>query len=464
VDFEVRYGELMGLVGPNGAGKSTLVKILSGLEAADSGDIEVDPWSEPDRPGSVAVAHQELSLVPTLSVAENLFLGDPRQPLFRTRRQLARRARPHLVGQGLVDVDPGQPVASLGIGQRYLLELARMLARDATVLFVDEPTAALSESEATRVLEVLRALADSGCAVVLVTHRLDEVMAFADRVTVIRDGAHHGPQDVADCTLDSIVALMLGDRLASLFPRTGGHDQAPVTMQLDAVQCPALTDPLSLSLRKGEILGFAGQVGSGAVDLLEALAGRQPLTHGTVSFGGTPVRLTSRRAAVRHGVGYCSAERKADGIFPLRRVLENLTAPALSRSRSPVGTRTERNHARALARNWSLAPERVNSPVEELSGGNQQKVVLGKWTSRPLQALLLNEPTRGIDIGSRAEIYLHLRALADEGLAVVFASSEVEEVIGLADRVVTFCAGRPVRIASSADLTVADIITDVMSG
>jgi ribose transport system ATP-binding protein/rhamnose transport system ATP-binding protein len=225
-----------------------------------------------------------------------------------------------------------------------------------------------------------------------------------------------------------------------------------------------MTAPLSLSLRKGEILGFAGQVGSGAVDLLEALAGRRPLTQGTVSFGGTPVRLTSRRSAVRHGVGYCSAERKTDGMFPLRRVLENLTAPTLSRARPPIGTRSERNHARTLARDWSLAEHRVNSAVEELSGGNQQKVVLGKWTSRPLQALLLNEPTRGIDIGSRAEIYLHLRTLADQGLTVIFASSEVEEVIGLADRVVTFCAGRPVRIASSGDLTVSDIITDVMSG
>jgi ribose transport system ATP-binding protein/rhamnose transport system ATP-binding protein len=464
VNFEVRYGEIMGLVGPNGAGKSTLMKILSGFESADEGQVVIDSPPGSDVPGGVAVAHQELSLVPGLSVAENLFLGDPRQRLFRSRRHLARQAAPHLQVLGLDEVDPLQTVASLSVGQRYLLELARMLAREAKVLFVDEPTAALSETEALGVLRVLRRLAESGCAVVLVTHRLDEIMDFADRVTVIRDGAHHGPLLVADCTLDSIVALMLGDRLDALFPPTRTRAEAPVTMELQEVMSPALTAALSLALRQGEILGFAGQVGSGALDLLEALAGRRPLTRGTVTFGGVPVNLNGRPSAVRHGIGYCSAERKTDGLFPMRRVLENFTAPALSTGRQRVGTRAERVQAYDLARTWRLPKNRVHSLVEELSGGNQQKVVLGKWTSRPLRALLLNEPTRGIDVGSRAEIYLHLRQLADEGLTVVFASSEVDEVLGLADRIVTFCAGRPVRVESSEHLTAADIAGDIMSG
>lgn len=464
VDFEVAYGEVMGLVGPNGAGKSTLMKILSGFESADQGDVVIDPAEGSGGPGTVAVAHQELSLVPSLSVAENVFLGDPRQRLFGSRRRLAREAEPHLLALGLDHVDPLQAVASLTVGQRYLLELARMLARDAKVLFVDEPTAALSETEALGVLRVLRRLAQSGCAVVLVTHRLDEVMNFCDRVTVIRDGAHHGPFPVADCTLSGIVELMLGERLEALFPGGATREGAPVVMSLVGVMSPGLTAPLSLDLRQGEILGFAGQVGSGAVDLLEALAGFQPLSRGTVSFEGTPLTARGRRAAVRQGVGFCSAERKADGIFPARRVLENFTAPALSTRRQAVGTRLERAKAHDLARTWGLPQDRVNSPVEVLSGGNQQKVVLGKWTSRPLQALLLNEPTRGIDVGSRSEVYLHLRKLADEGLTVVFASSEVDEVLGLADRVVTFFAGRPVRVESSELLTAGDIVSDVMSG
>jgi ribose transport system ATP-binding protein len=464
VDFEVRYGEVMGLVGPNGAGKSTLVKILAGFESPDAGEITIDPATGSTGPGSVAVAHQELSLIPSLTVAENLFLGDRRQPLFRSKRHLARKAIPHLVGMGLMNVDPMEPVASLSIGQRYLVEVARMLARDATVLFVDEPTAALSDSEAAHVLDVLRGLADSGCAVVLVTHRLDEVMAHADRVTVIRDGVRYGPLNVAESSLDGIVELMLGDRLSSLFPTTSAEPSGPIIMELAEVQCAALRAPLSLSLRQGEILGFVGQVGSGAVDLLQALAGAQPLTGGTVSYGGVPARLRDRRSAVRQGIGYCSPERKADGIFPMRKVYENLTAPTVGRNRGGVGTRIEQRQANQIAGNWSLAPGRLHSPVEELSGGNQQKVVLGKWTSRPLRALLLNEPTRGIDIGSRAEIYVHLRHLAEEGLCVIFASSEVEEVLGLADRIVTFSAGRAVRVVSAAEVTVADILTDVMSG
>lgn len=464
VTFEVRYGEIMGLVGPNGAGKSTLMKVLSGFESADTGEIRIDPAPGSGSPGTVAVAHQELSLVPSLSVAENVFLGDQRQALFGSRRQLARQAAAQLQTLGLDDVDPLQPASSLPVGQRYLLELARMLARDARILFVDEPTAALSETEAQSVLQVLRQLARSGCAVVLVTHRLDEIKNFADRVTVIRDGAHHGPYDVADCTIDGIVALMLGDRLETLFPGGSRNDGADTVMELDEVMSPALTSPLSLRLHRGEILGLAGQVGAGAVDLLEALAGLRPLTQGTVSFGGVPLRLHGRRSAVRGGIGYCSAERKVDGIFPMRRVLENFTAPALSNGHPPVGRSRERAHADALAKTWRLPRDRVNSPVEELSGGNQQKVVLGKWTSRPLRALLLNEPTRGIDVGSRAEIYQHLRQLADGGLCVVFASSEVDEVIGLADRVVTFFAGRPVRIEATTGLTASDIVSDVMSG
>jgi len=464
VNFEARYGEIMALVGPNGAGKSTLVKIASGFETADAGKISIDPRPGSAEPGTVAVAHQELSLVPSLAVAENLFLGDRRQARFRTKRDLARQARPHLTGLGLIDVDPLQPVSSLPIGQRYLVELARMLARDASVLFVDEPTAALSAQEASQVLAVLRDLADAGCAVVLVTHRLDEVMTHADRVTVIREGVDHGPLHVSDCTLDGIVELMLGDRLETLFPTACPSRQGPATMELDMVQCAPLRSPLSLTLHQGEILGFVGQVGSGAVELLEALAGVRPLTRGTVSLNGLVTRLSDRRRAVKAGIGYCSAERKADGLFPMRRMVENLTAPALCHRGRRIGTRSERQRGRAVAENWSLDASRLGSAVDELSGGNQQKVVLGKWTSTPLQALLMNEPTRGIDIGSRAEIYVRLRELADDGLNVVFASSEVEEVIGLADRIVTFSAGRPVRIGPAREFSVADITTDIMSG
>lgn len=464
VDFEVAYGEIMGLVGANGAGKSTLVEILAGFESGDEGTVQIDAAPRERGRAAVAVAHQELSVVPTLSVAENLFLGDPREPRIRSRRSQSRASRRFLEMVGLDDLNPLTNVATLSLGQRQLLELARILVREASVVLVDEPTAALSGSEAVRVLSVLRDLADEGCAVVLVTHRIDEIRRVADRVTVLRDGRMAGPLNVAECSVDRIVTLMLGTRVETLFPVTEGEITGPTALELQGVRCQGLTQDVRLCVREGEILGLAGHVGSGAVELLETLAGIRPATSGAAVLRGNPLRLTGqRRRAARSGIGYSSAERKADGIFPMRRVVENLTAPGL-RTLGLVGTNRERRVAGELASRWTLPPGRITSNIEVLSGGNQQKVVHGKWNSAHLRMLLLNEPTRGVDIGSRAEIYAHLRRLAADGVVVVFASSEIDEVIGVADQVVTFCGGAPVRTARRGEVTSADVLSDVVGG
>jgi ribose transport system ATP-binding protein len=469
VDFELRGGEVMALLGENGAGKSTLVKILAGLFAPDAGTITIDgeerDLTTPARSLSagIAVVQQELSLVPSLSTAENVFLGGRRFTGPWTRGRLVRSARPFLERVGLTELDPASPVEFLSVAERQLVEIARLIARDARILILDEPTAALSDVEIERVKQVVRALATHGHAVVYVTHRLGEVFEIADRVTVFRNGMSHPPAPVSELTMDALIERILGRPLEAMFPARAGELGNPVLV-VDDLETEGLAQSISFTVRAGEILGLGGQVGSGAGPLLRAVAGGQPTTAGTVHVAGSVLRSHSRRRAIRAGIAYCSDDRKRDGLFPVRTVTENLSSPALHRVTPGgiVSRRRENVLARELAGFFQIDPRRLGHQASTLSGGNQQKVALGKWLGVEPRVLLVEEPTRGVDVGARAEIYAHLRRLAAEGLAVVFASSDLPEILGLSDTIATFYRGRLVRIALATEWTHAHVLRDVM--
>jgi ribose transport system ATP-binding protein len=467
-DFEVRIGEVMALLGENGAGKSTLVKVLAGLVAPDQGvisiggrEVSLDSPAR-SREAGIAVVQQELSLVPSLSVAENLFLGGGPFSGAWSRRRLVRHAEPFLGLVGLEHVDPASDVELLTIAERQLTEIARLLARDARVLILDEPTAALSDVEITRIKRVVRSLADEGRAVIYVTHRLGEVFEIADRVTVLRNGAGVPPLEVEDLTIDSLVEHMLGRRLEQMFP-PHGNATGDVLLRLEEVETEGLEEPISLTLRTGEMLGLAGQLGSGAEFLLRALAGRQPFTSGAVELGGTRLGAHSVRQAIQAGIAYCSGDRKRDGLFAIRSVSENLSAPAVKRVTHGgwIIRRREAELVRSLAGFFQVDPTRLPHTAKTLSGGNQQKIALGKWMSIEPRILLVEEPTMGVDVGARAEIYAHLRRLADDGLGVIFTSSDLPEVMGLSDTIATFFRGRLLRKGAAGTMTEEEVLRDV---
>ncbi len=467
VDFTLGRGEVMALLGENGAGKSTLVKILAGLERPDSGTIEIDGHAVRFRSphqslhAGVAYVTQELSIISALSVAENICLGGATSPIW-TSGQLAHRVRPYLEMVGLGDIDPSMPAGHLSVAQRQLVEIARLLSRNARILILDEPTAALSDVEIEKVKAVVRSLAREGRSIIYVTHRLGEVFELADRVTIFRNGASFDPVAVKSLNIDELIEHLLGRRLDQMFPERGRSRGAPV-LRLDNVLVQGLTRPISLELHKGEILGLAGQLGSGANAVVRAVAGAVPLHGGSMQIEGRPLHPRNMREAMASRIAYCSDDRKRDGIFAVRRLVENLTAPAIDRITvgGLLSRRREDELSNRLAAFFEIAKSRLNSQAGKLSGGNQQKVALGKWLGIEPAILLVEEPTRGVDVGARAEIYRHLRTLADGGLAIMFASSDNQEILGLSDRVATFFRGRMVRVAPAADIKPEALLRDV---
>jgi ribose transport system ATP-binding protein len=468
VDFSLARGEVMALLGENGAGKSTLVKILAGLERPDAGTIEIGDETVRLRSptqslhAGVAYVTQELSIVAALSVAENICLGGGDRHGIWSSRRLDRKVRRFLALVGLGDIDSATAAGELSVAQQQLVEIARLLSRDARILILDEPTAALSDAEIEKVKTVVRTLAAEGRSIIYVTHRLGEVFEIADRVTIFRNGRSFAPVAVKTLDVDQLIEHLLGRRLEQMFPPRG-FTGGPVVLALHDVVAPGLRLPVSLALHRGEILGLAGQLGSGASAVLRAIAGVIPRHAGTVTLRGEPLNPRTVRDAVAAGVAYCSDDRKRDGIFAVRNLFENLTSPSLPRI--TVGGLLSRSRevrlATDLASFFEVARDRLDSRAGKLSGGNQQKVALGKWLGIEPAILMVEEPTRGVDVGARAEIYRHLRSLAKQGLAIMFASSDNQEVLGLADSVATFFRGRLVRLAGAEQLRPEELLRDV---
>ena len=451
VSFDVRAGEVHALLGENGAGKSTLIKIVSGVYEPDVGSILIDGtkvrFSTPDdaRRAGVATIYQELLLFPELSVAENIFLGHA--PLagagridWRAMRAEAERL---LSSLEIDDLAPDQIVGALTVGNRQRVEILRALSHEARILIMDEPTAALTESDVTRLFDVVRRLKQRGVGIVYISHRLDEIFAIADRVTVLRDGALVGGRDVAGASAAELVQMMVGRRIDNLFPKTKAPIGAAVLEARDLTRRP-LTKGVTLTVRAGEIVGLAGLVGSGRSELAQTLFGMTPSELGEIRLNGQSVRIDSPETARDKGIAYVPEDRGAQGLVRPMSVLHNFSLAALgSLSRAGfIDRAAERRMAHEGVARFSVKTSSIDEIAGRLSGGNQQKIVLGKWLANNPRLLILDEPTRGIDVGAKAEIHRLMSQLAGEGVAILMISSELPEVLGMSDRVLVMREGR----------------------
>ncbi|MFJ9604100.1 sugar ABC transporter ATP-binding protein [Streptomyces althioticus] len=478
VDLDVQAGEVHCLLGQNGAGKSTLIKVLAGAHQPDTGTIS---WRGDDvtlrspiaamRLG-IATIYQELDLVEHLSVAENVHLGhEPTAAGFVVRGRAARASTAELLQRlGHPEIDPGRLVGDLSAAHQQIVSMARALSHDVRLIVMDEPSAALDPDEVDNLFRIVGDLTAVGVAVVYISHRLEEIRRIGDRVTVLKDGRAVARGLPAKSTPTSeVVSLMTGRNVEYVFP------PRPDTPLVKAAE-PVLTvenlsrrgefAPLDLQVRPGEIVGLAGLVGSGRSEILETIYGARKPDTGRVLVDGRPLRPGSVRAAVRAGLGLAPEERKAQALLMLESVTRNVSVSSMSRFARAgwIDRGAELGAARAAVRELSLRPDNPDVPVRTLSGGNQQKAVLARWLLRGCRVLLLDEPTRGVDVGARAELYAVVRRLADEGLAVLLVSSEVPEVLGLADRVLVLREGSVVHTAPARELDEHRVLDLVMEG
>ncbi|GKQ35243.1 sugar ABC transporter ATP-binding protein [Streptomyces sp. A012304] len=478
VDLDVQAGEVHCLLGQNGAGKSTLIKVLAGAHQPDSGTIR---WrGEPVTLRSpiaamrlgIATIYQELDLVEHLSVAENVHLGhEPTAAGFVIRTRTARTATAALLRRlGHPEIDPTRLVGELSAAQQQIVSMARALSHDVRLIVMDEPSAALDPDEVDNLFRIVGDLTADGVAVVHISHRLEEIRRIGDRVTVLKDGrAVAGGLPAKTTPTREVVALMTGRNVEYVFPERPVQDAAATGTPLLEVRGLAREgefEPLDLVVHPGEIVGLAGLVGSGRSEILETIYGARKPTAGHVLVDGRPLRPGSVRAAVAAGLGLAPEERKAQALLMLESVTRNVSVSSLSRfSRAGwIDRGAEQGAARAATRELSLRPDNPSAPVRTLSGGNQQKAVLARWLLRGCRILLLDEPTRGVDVGARAELYAVVRRLAADGLAVLLVSSEVPEVLGLADRVLVLREGRVVHTAPARELDEHRVLDLVMEG
>jgi len=452
VSLAVGRGEIVGLIGENGAGKSTLMKVLGGVIAPSAGTIKVDgrertALSVTDAIGSgIAFVHQELNLFDNLDVAGNVFIGrEPRYGGFLNlldTKALHRRVQPLLDKLG-VDFAPDTPVAELSLAQRQLLEIAKALSLDARLVIMDEPTSSLTITETTRLLSVMNDLRADGVSIIFISHRLNEVKACVDRVVVLRDGRMVGALDRDAARPEAMIRLMIGRDLKSLYipPKV---QPGAAALEIEDFRTTAFPDhPVSLSLRRGEILGLAGLVGAGRTELARAIFGIDRRVSGTIRIDGGPVKIDAPRAAIERGLFLVPEDRKQAGLHLDFSLTENMSLPAL-KTYAPamlINAGAEQKNAEQQKQRLNIKAFDVATGAGTLSGGNQQKIVLGKWLSMKPSILIFDEPTRGIDVGAKSEIYQLMRNLADSGVAVLMISSDMEEVIGVSDRMAVMHEG-----------------------
>ncbi len=443
-------GSIHALVGENGAGKSTLVKIMAGLYQRDSGDVElegrpVDFRSTAEaKAAGIAVIYQEPTLFPDLSVTENVFMG--RQPtgrFGRIDRKAMRAEVKQLMARLGVSIDPDRPAEGLSIADQQIIEIAKSISLDAKVLIMDEPTAALSGVEVERLFAVARSLRDEGRALMFISHRFDEVFALCDTVTVMRDGSYISTERTADTTVASMVRQMVGRDVDELFPKQETTIGEPLLV-VEGLSMPGVFHDISFTVRAGEIVGLAGLVGAGRSEVARAVFGVDPYARGSVVLDGRPVPPRNPSAAMGRGLALVPEDRRKQGLVIDATVGENITAAIRGRlSRfGLITTGMENAAAQVWASRLEVKTRSLDAVAGTLSGGNQQKVVLGKWLATHPKVLIIDEPTRGIDVGTKSEVHRMMSELAGEGLGILMISSELPEVLGMADRVLVMREGR----------------------
>ncbi|WP_419728587.1 sugar ABC transporter ATP-binding protein [Lichenicola sp.] len=474
IDLSVNPGEIHALLGENGAGKSTLMKVLSGIIPPDEGHIVIA--GEEKHFGNyhdavaagIGIVFQEFSLIPYLNAVENIFLGRERRR-FGLLQMAAMRAEAVRLFERLgVSIDLSVEVRMLSVAQQQFIEIAKALALDARILILDEPTATLTPTDAEHLFIIMRALKQQGVAMIFISHHMEEIFEICDRITVLRDGQFIGVTPVVDTDMDSLVQMMVGRRLERSFPpKPPRPADAKIVLEVEDLEIERGGPVNSFRLHEGEILGFSGLVGSGRTETVMAVLGADPAYRKTVRINGEPVRLNDPAAALSSGLGILPESRKVEGLITSFSIRDNISINNLGKYKSMgafVDFALERTTTADMMKRVGVKAPDMATTVETLSGGNQQKVVLARWLNHHCKILFFDEPTRGIDVGAKAEIYTLMRQLTERGYAIIMVSSELPEIVGMSDRVAVFREGRIVRTLEAADIAPAEIMRHATAG
>ncbi len=451
VHFDLFAGEVHALMGENGAGKSTLMKILTGIYSRDSGEILLNgspvvfenPRESQD--AGIVIVHQELNMMPHLTVAQNIFIGrEKMNGVFINDKQLNADAA-ELFRLLHIDINPAEIMGNLTVGRQQMCEIAKAISTDAKIIVFDEPTAALTETEVNELFKIIRDLRAKGIGIIYISHRMDEINQITDRVTVMRDGEYVGTLVTKDSSKDEIITMMVG-RVVYETPKTHSMvpADAPVVLKVENINAGRMVKGVSFELRRGEILGLSGLMGAGRTELARAIFGADKYQSGTIHINGEQVNIRSPEDAVKAGISYLSEDRKRYGVMVEMDVTENTTLATLEDySSGPfINNKKERETVRTYISQLRIKTPSERQQVRKLSGGNQQKIVIAKWLARNSQILIFDEPTRGIDVGAKAEIYELMNQLVRQGKSIIMISSELPEILRMSDRVLVMCEGR----------------------
>ena len=467
VDLEIRKGEVLALMGENGAGKSTLMKVLTGIYKKDEGtityegkEIEFENPSAAQEAG-VIIVHQELNMLSHLTVAQNIFIGREIMKGSMIDDAKMNEEAAKLFKKLNIDIDPAETMGNLTVGKQQMCEIAKAISHEAKVIIFDEPSAALTETEIEELFKIIRDLRDKGMAMVYISHRMDEIKAITDRVTVMRDGTYVGTIITKDSTKDDIINMMVG-RVIYEDPKTQSNvaKDAPVVLKVEHLNAGKMVKDVSFELHKGEILGFSGLMGAGRTETARALFGADPKDSGDIYINGQKVDIKSPQDAVKCGIGYLSEDRKRYGVVVGKTVAENTTMATMEKFMKGLFINKKKEdevawtHVKAL----KTKTPTVDTEVVNLSGGNQQKVVIAKWLTRDCDILIFDEPTRGIDIGAKSEIYTLMNELVAQGKSIIMISSEMTEVLRMSDRIIVMCEGRKTGEIDIAEATQENIM------
>lgn len=467
VHFELCSGEVMALLGENGAGKSTLMKVLSGVYTRDSGTMEVFGKEQGNltpkqaQALGVAIIHQELNMCRHLSVAENMFLGREKLRFGGLDNRAMEAETKRILDDLKIDIDPKQVVGELPVSKQQMVEIAKALSTNARILIMDEPTSSLTSREIEELFRIIRELKAKGCGIVYISHRLDELRHIVDRVTIMRDGQFITTMNYADTTLDEIIAFMVGREIKEKFPRVT-VPRGKRVFEVKNLNAGKMVRDINFELYEGEIVGFAGLMGAGRTEMTRAIFGVDAKESGTLLLDGKEIHISDVNAAIRTGIVLAPEDRKRDGLCTKLSIRQNIALPNLDTVCDRLGV-VRRSREDAICEQ-AVNSLRIKTPTVDvdaatLSGGNQQKVVVGKWLVRQSRVVMFDEPTRGIDVAAKVEIYNLMNELKKQGIAVMFVSSEMPEIMGIADRIIVMCDGRITGELSSEEATQEKILT-----
>lgn len=451
VNLEIRKGEVCALMGENGAGKSTLMKVLTGIYTKDAGEIVFEgrtvAFTNPKeaQDAGIAIVHQELNMMQQLTVAQNIFIGrEFMKGKFIDDRKMNEESK-KLFERLNIDIDPAETMSSLTIGKQQMCEIARAISKDVKLIVFDEPTAALTETEIEELFKIIRDLRKKELGIIYISHRMDEIKVITDRVTVMRDGEYAGTLITKSCTKDDIINRMVGRTIYET-PKEKSNipDHAPVVLKVENLNAGKLVQNVSFALRKGEILGFSGLMGAGRTETARALFGADKKISGDIYINGQKAIINSPQDAIKAGIGYLSEDRKRFGLVLDKTIVENTSMSSLEKFTKGlfIDRKKEEKTAKEYIDQLKTKTPTAHTQVASLSGGNQQKVVIAKWLARDCDILIFDEPTRGIDVGAKNEIYHLMNELAKQGKSIIMISSEMTEILRMSDRIIVMCEGR----------------------